>query len=309
MTKEAKKANLKALNEDINQVYEDLLNARTKGVHRTSNERYHAWIENHSQHILPDRATDTNGIGYDIACHPLEYFQGMMYMTRFIENDASTKDENVKLLNIFPMSTSLTPRHFVMDSTALINIVDDESTILSKRPGHGLQERKELLWAKHFKTNHHKVFRDQQARNGFAFDHMIRTDGVSASLVFARKSLLGKPGRKSNKKKVEKPGTPYLADLDEAEKVSLRGKTAVAFDPNLRDLVFGVDTSVKERQNQWRYTMDTRRKEMNLKINRTILERRKTTTTVEGRSINEWEASGLPFTKKAMTFEKFMGLS
>jgi hypothetical protein len=52
--------------------------------------------------------------------------------------------------------------------------------------------------------------------------------------------------------------------------------------------------------------MDTRRRELHIKKNRTILERRKTTTTVEGRSINEWEASGLPFTKKAMTFEKFM---
>ena len=79
-----------------------------------------------------------------------------------------------------------------------------------------------------------------------------------------------------------------------------------AIDPNMRDILFCVDTSVKDDQNQWRYTSDTRRKGMNVKINRKILERKKTTTMVEERSINDWEASGLPFNKKTMQFEKFM---
>jgi len=272
---------------------------------KTSPAVFHPFIELHAKYIVPNRQTHTKGYCYDIAASPMDYFHGMIYMTDYMETAASLKDENKKLMNVFPMSSSMAPRHFVLDTTSLIQILDDSKQHLNDRPGDTLHERKRLLWQKHFHTSM-KPFRvNQEMDDGYTFDHTIRTDGFSCTLQLKRKNLLDKTVN-ARRAKIEKPGTPYLADLNANEKELLQGKTTIAIDPNMRDILFCVDTSVKEEQQQWRFTMDTRRKEMNVKKNRQILERRKRTTIVEEQSIIEWEASGLTHNKKTMIFNKFI---
>ncbi len=310
-TEDQKKAGRTQVYTNLKNVATDIMMLRSNRVgadppDKQSPDIFHAFIELHGERILPNRQTHTKGYCYDIAVSPMDYLYGMVYMTDYIETAAALlNDEKTKLMNVFPLSSSMAPRHFPLDSTSLISILDDSKEPLSKRPGGTLHERKKLLWQKHFHTNL-KAFRVNQVMpNGYTFDHAIKTDGISITLQLKQKSLLDERIN-ATRAKIEKPGTKYLADLNANEKVLLQGKTTVAIDPNMRDILFCVDTSVKEEQQQWRFTMDTRRKEMNVKKNRQILERRKRTTIVEGKSIIEWEASGLTHNKKTMTFEKFM---
>lgn len=121
--------------------------------------------------VLPSNPS-TKGIHYDLASRPLEYVETYLKLGGLYE------EYGLKTFNVFPLSTSIVPRHITIDTKILcLHILGIKSTELK------ISETKTEVWSSVFKLKN-KAFR---SRSGMDFNGLIRTDGVSASVVIQQK--------------------------------------------------------------------------------------------------------------------------
>ncbi len=85
---------------------------------------------------------------------------------------------------------------------------------------------------------------------------------------------------------------------------TLKDKNVVAIDPNMSDLLYCVDSDAKD-QVKFRYTLNTRRKETEVKKSRNILPQRKEENKVEDKTVQQWEAGLGEHDRTTMNFEHF----
>ena len=115
-TVEEKKAKKTALFRELDAVKNDLLNSRNDVPVKHSHPYYHSWIDRAAFLIMPrGRTIRENDVMYDIAFSPQDYLYGMIFMGDFRETTAGQKNLKVKLLNVFPLKTSLVPRSIRID--------------------------------------------------------------------------------------------------------------------------------------------------------------------------------------------------
>ncbi len=134
---------------------------------------------------------------YDIQLHPQKYLPAMMYTTKAIEKTGSS------LNCVFPLRSQLTPKHFPLDTTTLVNLLYTEqhgkrSDILT---GGNLKKKGGEVWKIFPKTDKGCFYQGQKGCD-FVFNNMIMTDGVSCVIVLKRKGdeqAFKKP--KTNKRK------------------------------------------------------------------------------------------------------------
>ena len=119
---------------------------------------------------LPTRLDETKNLEYDIATQPLEYFNSYKILSTLFEF------EDFKNFNFVPLSTSLIPRHITIDTTALCRMIYRTAV-----PPLDLDKKHEL-WSQCFKLGK----KEFKPKPGWYFDGMIRTDGVSVSILFKK---------------------------------------------------------------------------------------------------------------------------
>jgi hypothetical protein len=293
MPSEEKKTRTNALCAQLRKIKTDLLSPDQE---KKSDVMYHAWIEEQRPHIMPSRPLN-KGVYYDLKCSPQDYLPCMIYMMRAVERRGD------KVSNVFPLRSDLVPKHFRLDTATLINLCmtkehgegKGKSFYLSK--GNLVLKQREI-WNFFFKT-HLKCFHIEPDAHGYTFDHMVETDGVSISILLVRKGFVGKM--------VKKPKLPppkaeqYIDELPDYTNIS--SKKLVAIDPNMSDLLYCVDDPGVDKT-IYRYTQDTRRKDMYVKKHRNYLRTEKR-RVVDGRSVNEWEAQLSTYNKKTTSFASF----
>jgi hypothetical protein len=85
---------------------------------------------------------------------------------------------------VFPARKSFIPQFVTINSNGLINILYDDIpkifNMTASAMTNNLQANKEHLWDTIFKTKDRAIFH----RKKFSFFHLIKTDGVTASIVF-----------------------------------------------------------------------------------------------------------------------------
>jgi hypothetical protein len=94
----------------------------------------------------------------------------------------------------------------------------------------------------------------------------------------------------------------YIDDLSADETEGLKQKAVVGIDPNMSDLLYCVN---EDASKQYRYTQNQRRQETKVKKYRQIMLNEKNHTTVEGRSIIEWESNLSTYDRKTVDSDRF----
>ena len=122
---------------------------------------------------------------------------------------------------------------------------------------------KNEIWNKYFKMNLRSF-----KKKGYEFNHILKTDGISCSLVFVKKGHKNSKGKsvqlrkdkKKNNEKIKELENRYIEDQKNINKI-IQNKKVVCIDPNYSDLIYGVD----ENGNKFRYTRNQRRLETRTK--------------------------------------------
>ena len=292
---QSSKIKISHLCQELRRVKNDLLQ---KNQVKTSDTKYHDWIDREIQVLFPQRPYREDSIYYDIQCHPQDYLPFMFYMMRKIEEKGET------INNVCPLRSEIIPKHIRIDTTSLVHLCFSEEhgpkdEYLTKG---NLVKYQDEIWGFFFKTSR-KSFHLKEDRNSFTFHHMIETDGVACSIVLIRKDLQGK-----SKMKLKTPKTPsqekYIDELGEEEYETLQEKKIVGIDPGLNDLLYCVDSDQKDEIHKFRYSQDQRRKETKQKKYRNLLLQWKE-EVIDEKSVIEWETELSHYNRKTLDFGRF----
>jgi len=292
-TAEHKKEMTNTLCRELREVKNDILSLNDP---KTSNAQYHAWIDEQSVRIMPQRQLKENSVNYDIQCRPQDYLPLMVYMMKAVEATGNT------ITCVFPLRSQLIPKHFRLDTTSLVYLMftNENGKRSETTLGGNLKKKQSDVWFFFFKTDM-KCFHRVQDNHDYTFHHMIETDGVSCSILLIRKDKAGMIVKQPKAKK--DGGEKYIDEITDEEREELVDLKLVAIDPNMGDLLYCVDSDQKT-QTKFRYSQDMRRKETKFKKYRNLLQAQKQ-EVIDGRRVVDWETDMSAYNKKTLNFEAF----
>ncbi|HEX5486026.1 MAG TPA: zinc ribbon domain-containing protein [Limnobacter sp.] len=271
--KKDRDAEKKALDRKLRAITKDLLTVN--GEEFVSPRRWHESVREHRLVVQPGKTHYAkNLLASDLKCHPQDYLVPMLRMTVFMES------REKKLRNVLPLHTSVIPMHITIDTRTVVKLFYSDEFKKEFGSTKGALEKmfveyKDDIWALVFRTNK-RLFRGTATH---AFNHMVRTDGVSCCVV---QKWIGPYNPLPAREK-------YVDELTAQERECLSGKDVVGVDPGMGNLLY---FSTEDGDKRLRYTNRQRRKETKVVKYRKILEREKKSAInkVEGRTILEWEA-------------------
>lgn len=288
-TPKARQAATSKLCRQLQLIKDDIISRNTE---KSSSPIYHAWIDSVKKTILPQKTYKKDSVYYDLQCSPQDYLQPMVIMMKIVE------EYGEGLSNVFPLRSSIAPKHIRIDTTSLIHLFltkdqGDKKFYLTKGNLVRYQDR---LWRFFFRLDK-KCFHVEDEYT-YQFHHMIETDGVGCSIILLREDLVGKRLRAQTYTPCDEE---YVDDLSDDNKAKLRTKKVVAIDPNMSDLIYCIDGA----DTTFRYTQNQRRKETKTKKYRNILQQNKKSTRIDGKTIVEWESEISHYNKKTLQFDDF----
>ena len=195
------------------------------------------------------------------------------------------------------MRTNIIPKNIVIDTAGLIqNFLGDEPT-KEHLKNYKKNDNQKTLWKRIFKIDE-KVFK----KNNYIFNYMIRTDGVSLSVLFIRIDKEGNIAKKKLNNKIS-TDTKYIEDIQWTEK--LKKKRVVCADPNLSDIIYCGSKDKNGNLETFRYTQNQRRLETRTKKYNKIIHKENTTTIIDGQTIKNIESKLSNYNSKTNNFNKF----
>jgi hypothetical protein len=158
----------------------------------------------------------------------------MIYMMKKVEEHECT------IYSVFPLRSAIIPKHFRLDTTSLTYLLfTNENGKRSFYTTKGvLKEKQSEIWSFFFNTDK-KCFHMPQDGHSHTFHHQIETDGLSCSIILIRKD---KVGQRFKAPKAEKERKEDSDELENEERLKLVDKNVVGIDPNMSDLIFGVNS-------------------------------------------------------------------
>lgn len=254
-----------------------------------SPKKNHKWIKVTKPNIIPNKSKyQKDSLYYDLQCKPQDYLGCMIYMMKQIEKDG------LKINNVFPLRTEISPKHVRIDTTTLVHLMftKKQGNKTDYLLGGNLKKYEDKIWKFFFRT-------ERQCFNkpNYTFHHMIETDGVSCSILLIRNDLIGKriPSNKIGNSE------EYIDELKDYSKI--KDKNIVAIDVGKSDILYCVDED-NEDANEYRYTQNSRRKETkSKKYTKIILELKK--EKINNKTIIECETELSKLNKKTLDINEF----
>lgn len=295
---ETRKQKKNLLYAEFRNVKNDLLSLSTE---YKSYQKYHNWITEQKKFIIPNKTKyDKDNILYDIKSNTIDYLKCFVYIGKEIEKYYDLEDKNnrtFRLFNILPLRTNIIPKNIVIDTAGLIqNFLGDEPT-KEHLKNYKKNDNQKTLWKRIFKIDE-KVFK----KNNYIFNYMIRTDGVSLSVLFIRIDKEGNIAKKKLNNKIS-TDTKYIEDIQWTEK--LKKKRVVCADPNLSDIIYCGSKDKNGNLETFRYTQNQRRLETRTKKYNKIIHKENTTTIIDGKTIKKIESKLSNYNSKTNNFNKF----
>ena len=304
--KEIKKQRKNDLYKEIQKVKNDLVNVETKEL--TSDKKYHEWILEQRKYILPKKNKfDENSVFYDLKSNTIDYLKPMIYIGIRLEktydlNKEKNKDNKkyknpIRLFNALPLRTNIVPKNMCLDTAGLIqNFLGDESTaehLKNYKEGNNQYD----LWNRFFKLNK-RIFK----KNKYTFHFMIRTDGISACVLFIRLDSNGKPMSKRKKRNKEDETIQYIEKVEWTDE--LRNKKIVCADPNYADLIYCGSKDKDDNLETFRYTQNQRRLETRTKKYSKIIDNDSKNTIIDDKTVKAIETELGNYNSKTNNFDK-----
>lgn len=247
--------------------------------------------------------------------------------------DYEKKKKQIRLFNVIPLRTNIISKSICLDSCGLINNFLDKSLKTDegkdKKDNNDKNEEiknsqkyknrdiggnvhnidnynykqnnnQKLLWDYFFKTNK-RVFK----KNKYQFNYMIKTDGISVSILFVRVDDKGNLVKKQKGKKYKE-----LLDCEYIEKVELteeqKKMKIITIDPNDGgDLIYCGSKDEKGNLETFRYTQNQRRLETRTKKYMKITEKVNSETKINNQTIKQIESILSILNSKTINLEEF----
>ncbi len=258
---------------------------------------------------------------YDLQINPQDYLPCMIYMMKEIE-----KREN-KLMNVFPLRTSIVPKYIKLDTISLIEHFIRKN--VQKMKGDVTENK--IYWNEFF-----HVDKSKYSKKGYKFNGTILTDGIGCSLLYIRDDLYGltqtEIKNRVSKEENERKANPFVEnkvdDLINNEKYkNFKDKVVVGIDPGKSDLIYcstilpdnhhkinckEKETHKKEIQNKYgnvehfRYTQNQRRFETKSNYFKNKQEKKKNVVYRDGKTVKEIEVELSNINHKTLSFDKYM---
>jgi len=268
-------------------------------------------------------------------CKELEkvYNQIKKHNESIKEDNEEKKKKQIRLFNVIPLRTNICPKNICLDSCGLINNFLDKSlkTDEGKDKNENNQKNEEIknsqkyknrdiggnvhnidnynykqndnqnfLWNYFFRTNK-RAFK----KNKYQFNYMIKTDGISISILFVRIDDKGIPVKKQKGKKYKE-----LLDCEYIEKAELteeqKKMKVVTIDPNDGgDLIYCGSKNENEELETFRYTQNQRRLETRTKKYMKITEKVNGETKINNQTIKQIESTLSTLNSKTVNYEEF----
>ena len=255
-----------------------------------------------------------------------------------IKKDNEGKDDNnktkqIRLFNVIPLRTNIISKNVCLDSCGIINNFLDKSLkkndkeknqIKLKDNGEKMKNseiyknrdiggnvhnidnynykqnnNQKLLWDYFFRTNK-RVFK----KNKYQFNNMIKTDGVSVSILFVRVDEKGNPVKKEKGKKYkEQIDCEYIEKIKFTEE--LKNKKIVSVDPNRSDLIYCGSKDKNGKLETFRYTQNQRRLETRTKKYMKITDKVNKETKINNQTIKQIESTLSVLNSKTVNYDDF----
>ena len=329
----------KELTQEINKVKKDL----TSFNELESDKKYHKWILEQRKLIYKSKTKfEEDNIYYDLKVKPQDYLKSVFYICRELEkvynqikkdnesiNDEEKKKKQIRLFNVIPLRTNIIQKSICLDSCGLINNFLDKSSKTDEGKNKDKNEEiknsqkyknrdiggnvhnidnynykqndnQKLLWDYFFRTNK-RVFK----KNKYQFNYMIKTDGISVSILFVRVDDKGNPVKKQKGKKYkEQLDCEYIEKAELTDE--LRKMKIVTIDPNDGgDLIYCGSKNENDELETFRYTQNQRRLETRTKKYMKITEKVNNETKINNQTIKQIESTLSVLNSKTVNYEEF----
>ncbi len=296
----------KELYEEFKQIKDDLLNV---GVDKElkSKKKYHKWIKEHKLNFIPNKDTfDNDNIMYDLKSNTHQYLKCYMYIGKELEKlyDQEDPDKHtIRLFNTLPLRTNIVVKHITIDTCGLIsNFLGDEPTTEHLK-NYKKDNNQYELWNKFFDINK-RVFKKNVEKNLYSYHYMIRTDGVSACILFKRNDKDGKPMTKDKRNNKEDEHIDYIEKVEWTDE--LKKKKIVVADPGMSDLLYFGSKDDNGNLQTFRYTQNQRRVETGTKKYSKIIDsENKKTIISDNKTVKELESVLSKYNSKTDDHDKF----
>lgn len=252
-----------------------------------TDSQFNDWMDKHEENILPDNIEKS--VNYDVKVRPFEYLKGLLYMNSVLENTVHENDTQPKLFQPLSLRSNIIPKHIVIDSASLVNLFCPEDC----KKGDLLKnvtDNQDLIWSSLLRTKS-KIFKNKH----YQFHNQIQTDGISCSLLFIRKDLVGKKWGSKLPQQQEQE-FHNVEDLTKEQLDKLKDRNVIGCDPGKRSLVYMIDKD----GNKLQYTSPQKMRESKSKCNKRILQREK---NKNGITLLETKLS--MYNSKTVNYEKF----
>jgi hypothetical protein len=159
------------------------------------------------------------------------------------------------------------------------------------------QNQYDEIWSKVFRLNKNSFKKGTK----YTFNHMIKTDGISVSILFVRVDANGIP-LKSSKLCNKIDNTKYIEDnIDK-----INNKRVVVADPNKSDLVYCGSYNSNNVLETFRYTQSQRKYETCERYYTSKTQKINKETLIDNKSVKELETELSLYNSKTIKFNKFM---
>ena len=306
LSKEDKKEKHQELIKEFKNIKIDLLSFNENLI---SKEKYHNWIKEQRKIIFGNKKSfDKDNIYYDLKSNTQDYIKPLIYIGKEMDkiydkiakeskDDEKSKVKQIRLFNVLPLRTNIVPKSICIDTCSLIQNLICESTAEHLK-NYKKDNNQFQLWNKLFKLNK-RVFK----KNKYKFNYMIKTDGISISILFIRLTADGKPMKKMNKQCKNEDDIKYIENTEFTE--DMKNKKIVCADPNYSDLIYCGAKNDDNELETFRYTQNQRRLETGKKKYMKIIESENKKVKIDDNTIKKIESELSSVTGKISNYDKF----
>ena len=310
---EIRKRKYQYLNKELKDIKDDLINFRDF----ESPIRYHNWIQKTKENLFPNiECFKEDNIFYQLKSDPQSFLPSMIYLVKQLEKLNKIRKEidipGIKLFNILPLRKNIVPKSITLDTCSLIQNFMPSNKRAELLRDYKKKDLYDSIWDAVFKLTR-KSFRN---RKKYKFSHMLKTDGVSSTIMFVRTDDQYEPLHKkwSSTINCTGEGVSYVEKLTNKE--SLKNKKIVCCDPGMSDLIYcgsydcigdlkETNKLGKEKLKTFRYTQSQRNLETRKNKYRDIINRLNKRTIINNKTVKEWEAILSSHNSKTCNFETF----
>jgi hypothetical protein len=290
------------------QLFDEIKNVKTDLItfgNFTSDPKYHSWIIEHKLKLFPYITKFKNdNIHYHLKSNSQDFLISMFHISNELEKINTIKilneQKQIRLFNVLPLRTNIVGKHICIDTCGLIYNFLNKKNITYYLNNYKKENKYDELWGRFFKLDN-KSFK----KNKYAFNHMIKTDMVSCSILFIRLDKNKVPLKKTiiNKKSTEQINIDYI----EKAKLTydIKSKNVVCIDPNYSDLIYCGSFNENDKLVTFRYTQNQRRFETRLKKYNKIIHKINNKTIIDKLSVIEHQTILSILNSETINYEIF----